>query len=140
MSRVASENIYKSNVFQWIDFGIHKNIVNDDMGDKIFDNIQNQPEKIRLVGFLPTSDVITDRVSFYNIHRNTVSAGFISGGADVIYKLANECEKEFNTIIQAGLMNQEQYILYYVSCQMPDLFDYSIINQWDDLGRAYLLR
>lgn len=137
MSRVASENIYKSDVFQWIDFGIHQNIVNNDTGDKLFGNIQYQPNKIRLVGFLPISDVITDRVSFYNIHKSTVAAGFIAGGADAIYKLADECEKEFTIIMQMGLMNQEQYMLYYILCKTPEIFDYSIINHWDDLCRMY---
>jgi hypothetical protein len=139
MSRVASENIYKSEIFQWIDFGIHQNIVNSDMCDKIFCNIHYQPRKIRLVGFLPISGVITNRIEFYNIHKSTVAAGLIAGDKDVIYKLADECEKEFTTIMQSGLMNQEQYMLYYILCNRPELFDYSRINNWDELGHAYLL-
>jgi hypothetical protein len=137
MCQVACENIYKSEIFQWIDFGIHKNIVNEDMGDKIFDNVEYQHDKIRLVGFLPISTAITHRASFYNQEQLTVSAGLIAGGADAIYKLADECEKEFNIIMGLGLMNQEQYILYYTLCRTPDLFDYYIINNWNDLGKTY---
>jgi hypothetical protein len=140
MKHVANKNSFNSNIFQWIDFGLHPNVYNTNRNmfdQNYFNKIFYKPNKIRLTGFKNHS-VINDRNNFYNSHTETVSCGLFSGDYNSITKLEELFEYEFNNILNEGLINQEQYILYYILCKNKELFDYSITDNWDNLCSTYL--
>ncbi len=137
MKQVATDNLYGSQIFQWIDFGIHANIISETCNDRIFDTIMYKSGKIRIVGFVvPTT--ISDRMSYYNSHNSTLAAGLFGGDVKTICTLSDLYDEEFNTMIQSGLMNQEQYILYYILCKQTEFFDYFICGGWNELGTSFL--
>lgn len=139
LKKVVDQNFYNSQIFQWVDFGFHENLYhfnNDFFNETYFSNIFYKKDKIKISSFLnPTK--IHDKKLFYNSHYETVAAGLIGGDKNAIYTLYSLCKDEFEYLLNNQLMNQEQYIYYYLLCENTDLFDYSIINRWDDLCKYY---
>lgn len=139
LKEVADKNLYNSQIFQWVDFGLHPNTyIKEQFNEYFFSNIFYKKDKIRLVSFKnPVKFTNTDMRNYYNSHCSTLSAGLIAGdknSINVLHKLYNE---QFSLMIQNNVINQEQYILYYIMCTNPELFDYSLINNWDNLCKSY---
>jgi len=139
LRQVSIENPYGSTYFQWIDFGIHDNIVNPDCNQSVLETIVYKPNRLRLRGFLDINRA-NDRVEFYRKKRETVSAGLVGGDATAIQRVYELFEQEVATLFTVGLINQEQYVYYCLLCQHPELFDYIRIARWDDLGGSYFLK
>lgn len=134
--KASNENLYYSQYFQWVDFGIHNNILKPDCSEKLFNNVFYKQNKIRMVGFIPNSNSL-ERNEYYPTHMHTVSGGLFGGDASSLYILNDLFDKEVNTIINLRYINQEQYIFYWLLCKNPDLFDYYLMNNWDELGVVY---
>lgn len=139
LKEVADRNPYNSQIFQWVDFGLHSNLyIKEQFNENFFSKIFYKKDKIRLVSFKnPVKFINNDIRSYYNIHSSTLSAGLIAGDKNTINIMYNLCNEQFNEMIQNNVVNQEQYILYYIMCQKPDLFDYSLINNWNNLCKSY---
>jgi len=138
LNKVANINYFNSKIFQWIDFGLHKNLYDDDIfNEKYFSNIFFKKNKIRIVSFNKPKNIY-DKISYYNEHNDTVASGMIGGDLNAINKLYNLCINEFDYLLNNNVMNQEQYIYYYLMCTNNDLFDYLLINNWDDLCSIYI--
>ena len=84
--KASNENLYNSQYFQWVDFGIHNNILKIDCSENIFNNVFYKQNKIRMVGFNPKSDSL-ERNEYYPTHMNTVSGGLFGGDASSLYTL-----------------------------------------------------
>ena len=136
MTIVSSENKYNSTIFQWIDFGIHDNIIKKDVNDHIFKHIIFKPGKIRITGFISESTNLS-RKSYYNTHNSTIAAGLFGGDSNSIKILSKLVEEEINTILDERYINQEQYVLYWVLCHNKELFDYYIIDSWDSMHEYF---
>jgi len=139
LKEVADKNPYNSQIFQWVDFGLHPNLyVKEQFNDFFFSKIFYKKDKIRLVSFKNTVNFInTDLIKYYNSHCSTLSAGLIAGDKNTINMLYELYIEQFNVMIKNNVINQEQYILYYIMCKKPELFDYSLINNWDNLCKSY---
>jgi hypothetical protein len=139
VKRVSDENIFNSQIFQWIDFGLHPNMFNfnkEIFSQKYFSQIFYKKDKIRIVSFeLPKK--IYNKIDFYNTHLPTTAASLIGGDANAISQLYKLFQDEFEYMLDNNVMNQEQYILYYLMCENTNFFDYSIINNWNDLCESY---
>ena len=139
LKEVTDKNPYNSQIFQWVDFGLHPNMYNNNINtfnESYFTNIFYKKNKIKLVSFCKPSSIVNIK-EYYNSHNSTTCATLIAGdksSIDILYELYNE---HFNVVIQNNLVNQEQYILYYIMCKHPELFDYSLINNWDNLCKSY---
>jgi protein YibB len=139
IKKVADENIFNSSIFQWVDFGLHTNLFKNNnkfFDENYFSNIFYKKDKIKIVCF-ENPKKINDISKFYNSHLLTVSAALIGGDFNAINKFYNLCNNEFECMINNKLMNQEQYIYYYLLCNEPSFFDYSLMNNWDDLCESY---
>lgn len=137
LKKVANENIFNSIIFQWVDFGLHKNIYNNNsFNDKYFSNIFYKKDKIKIISFIHPKN-INDKIYFSNSNLSTTAGGLIAGDCNTINKFYDLCKNEFEYMLNNNIMNQEQYIYYYVLCQYPNLFDYSIINNWNNLCQEY---
>jgi hypothetical protein len=139
LKKVSDENIFNSKIFQWVDFGLHHNVYNFNeklFNEKYFSNIFYKKDKIRIVSFeLPK--IISNRIEFYNTHSSTVACGLFGGDINAINMLYSLSKNEFEYMLNNNIMNQEQYIYYYLMCQNLKFFDYSIINNWNDLCESY---
>jgi hypothetical protein len=139
LKRVSTENPYQSIHFQWIDFGIHDNIVPVNCSSHLFESVLYMPGRLRLSGFLPIT-TLTDRAEYYSKKRETVAAGFVGGDRDAIDTISRLFEQEVDTLFTLGFINQEQYIYYWLLCQQPALFDYYRMDHWNDMGPTYLYK
>jgi hypothetical protein len=139
MNQVSIENPYGSTYFQWIDFGIHDNILNPSCSQSVLETIIYKPNKLRLRGFLDIN-LSNNRAEFYSKKRETVSAGLVGGDAPTIQRIHSLFEQEVTTLFRIGLINQEQYVYYCLLCQYPELFDYVRIGCWNDLEASYFLK
>ena len=134
---IASKyNIYKSNIFQWVDFGIHANIISPSCSNRLFDEIIYKKNKVRIAGFNLQRE-IHDKLVYYNSHDMTLNAGLISADVNSINILTKLFDEEFNNCLNMGVINQEQYILYYLLCKNPELFDYYVATCWDTVGCTF---
>ena len=118
---------------------MHRNVYNNSnelFNERYFSNIFYKKNKIRIVSFFPPKN-INDKIKYLNTHESTSPSGVFGGDADAINTLHALCKDEFAFMLNNNVMNQEQYILYYLLCQNPDFFDYSIINHWDNLCASY---
>jgi hypothetical protein len=136
MTLALSENKYNSTIFQWIDFGIHDNMLKPDVGEHIFKDIIFKPGKIRIAGFIPDSPNLS-RKSYYNTHKPTLAASLFGGDSNSILMLNKLVEEEINTIFDERYINQEQYVLYWILCNNKELFDYYIIDGWNSLHEYF---
>jgi hypothetical protein len=139
LKHVTENNIFESTIFQWIDFGIHQHLLGNNFNENYFNNIFYKSNKIKIVGFKPIDIDITknNRKSFYNTHQSTLACSLFGGDHNSINTLCNLHEKEFEFMFNEGLMNQEQYILYYIACKNKNLFDYILHNKWSELLTKY---
>lgn len=141
LKQVATENAYNSTIFQWVDFGLHPNVFDNNANvfdEHYFSNIFYKKDKIRLVSFLEaTEGTKINRVTLYNSHYSTTSAGLIGGNLRAINELHELSKQEFELMMSNNCMNQEQYIFYYLMCANKNLFDCSIIRNWNDLCNSY---
>ena len=136
LERASTENPYRSHYFQWIDFGIHDNLLRVNCDQQIFDKTLYKPGKLRLRGFLPVT-TLTSRETFYSMKRETVAATLMGGDATTIKHITRLFEEEVERLFSMGLVNQEQYVYYWLMCQTPELFDYSMIGHWNSLEESY---
>lgn len=139
LKKTALQNLYNSQIFQWVDFGIHSNIYDfkKALFDKnYFNTIFYRKNKIRLAGFLKPKNIL-NKIEYYNTNASTTAGGLIGGNRESIIKLYDLCEKEFSFLIENNIMNQEQYIYYILLSTNPDLFDYSILDGWNQLCETY---
>lgn len=136
LKRVSDENPFNSTIFQWVDFGLHPNVRGDNFTQDYFTNIFYKKNRIRMVGFIPPTHIL-NKSQYYNSHISTVSAGLFGGDANSIGMLYKFHKHEFELLLSNCLMNQEQYILYYLMGIHKDLFDYSLIKDWNDLCKGY---
>lgn len=139
LKQVAIENAYNSTIFQWVDFGLHPSMFSNNANnfdEHYFSNIFYKKDKIRLVSFREPTEII-DRRILYNSHYATTAATLIGGNCCAINELHDLCVHEFESMMSANCMNQEQYIYYYLMCANNKLFDYSIIRNWDHLCASY---
>ena len=136
---VALENPFCSKIFQWVDFGIHSNLLAENCSDNIFSSIFYKSDKIRIVGF--NSNVnIEDRETYYNSHNKTLASTLMAGDKNSVCRLCDLFHDEFSTMLDLGLVNQEQYILYYLYCKNPEYFDYYVCSEWNSVGPTYLTK
>ena len=139
LKNVSKNNYYNSDIFQWVDFGLHPNMYmfkKEYFDDHYFSNILYK-KKIKLTGFKTIKTIETIETNFYNTHSNTVCATLFGGDLYSINKFNDLCDKEFMNMINNQMCNQEQYIYYNVMCQEPSFFDYNIIKNWDSLCKTY---
>ena len=136
LERVSTENPYSSQYFQWVDFGIHDNLLQVGCNQQIFHKTLYKPGRLRMRGFLPIT-TLTDRADFYSIKRETVAATLMGGDATTIKRITRLFEEEVERLFSMGFVNQEQYVYYWLMCQTPDLFDYSMIGHWNSLEESY---
>jgi hypothetical protein len=139
MNQVSIENPYGSTHFQWIDFGIHDNLLSPSCTQSVLETIMYKPNRLRLRGFLDINPS-NDRVEFYSKKRETVAATLLGGDAVAIQRVHQLFEQEVATLFLVGLINQEQYVYYCLLCQHPELFDYVRIGCWNDLEPSYFLK
>ena len=139
MKQVSDMNPYNSQFFQWIDFGIHPNMLRNDCDFDIFGKIIYKPGKYRIAGFYPVKN-FDNRSEHYNIHKPTLSAALMGGDKKSIEHISTLFDREFNTMLTEGFINQEQYILYYLISKQPEAFDYHCAHSfnWDFTGDTYL--
>ena len=138
---VSEDNYFISNIFQWIDFGLHNSCYANNskiFPNNYFSNIFYKNNKIRLVGFNNINDInINDRKKYYNSHNDSVCGGLIGGNKYSINKIYELFNNELLNILNMNLINQEQYIIQYILKTNPDLFDFIKIDSWDNLVYNY---
>jgi hypothetical protein len=139
LNQVANENFFNSQIFQWVDFGTHKNLYYFDekyFDENYFTKIFYKKDKLRIVGF-NNPKPIYDKIQYYNTHFDTTCCTLFGGDKNIINTFFNLCKTEFEYLLNNNIINQEQYIYYYLLSEYPNLFDYSIINNWNDLCKSY---
>ena len=140
LKKVAKLNPFNSKIFQWVDFGIHKNSYNhnpDYFSDMYFNNIFYKKDKIKLVGFLNRLNIF-DIIKYYNNScANVVCSGLFGGDYNSIIKLEKLFDDEFINMLNNKLVNNDKFILYYLLCKHFDFFDYNILNNWNELCQTY---
>jgi hypothetical protein len=139
LKQVAEKNIFNSKIFQWVDFGLHKNMYENNnliFNTDYFSNIFYKKNNIKLVGFLPKLK-INNLKQFYNSHIQTTCATLFGGDYESIIKLEKLCNEKFKYLIENRLMNQEQYIIYNLLTDYPEMFDYTIMSDWNELCKKY---
>jgi protein YibB len=141
LKQATEKNYFNSYIFQWIDFGLHPSMYNNNpnfFNEQYFNNINYKKNKIKIAGFM-NNNPIGNKKSFYNTHKSTIAGTLIGGDYDSINQLYNLWITEFTNMINLKCCNQEQYILHIIMSEYIDLFDYSIINNWDDLCKIYCI-
>jgi hypothetical protein len=139
LKKVSETNTFDSLIFQWVDFGLHSTMYNNDVQlfhAHYFSNIYYKPNKIRVAGFIQGQS-IHDKISYYNSHLSTLAATLVGGDKQSLGWFHEVCNTEFTYLLSNGVMNQEQYIYYHVICNYPHLFDYTIMSTWDNLCKTY---
>jgi hypothetical protein len=139
LNQTAEINPFNSQIFQWIDFGLHDNMFMNDsefFSKKYFSNIYYKKNKIRIVSF-HKPELILNKITYYNSHTSTVAATLIGGDKYAVNQLYRMCKQEFNFLLSNRIMNQEQYIYFFLMCEYPELFDFSIAPDWDHLCYTY---
>jgi hypothetical protein len=139
MKQVTDIDPYNSQFFQWIDFGLHSNVITNECTCDIFSRIVFKPGKFRIAGFYPVEH-INERNKHYTLHRSTLACGLMGGDKKSIQQIYTLFNIEFNMVLTEYIINQEQYIFYYLIGLQPDLFDYHCTYRltYDLIGQTYL--
>lgn len=128
----SEENIFNTEYFIWLDARSFRN------------SLQFNPEiiwpdkyKIKCLGNkfllcdravekpllkLDTNEVESEKIKFMRGHNNFVYAYILGGIKSTINKVWNLFWKEINTLLNMGVCNNEQHILYILSLENKDLF------------------
>jgi len=131
LSKVAKNNPFNSKIFQWIDFGIHKNMCTQ--FDKFyFSNIFYKPKKIRILTFQNPDHQLS-----YNTHQPTTAAPLFGGDRGTSILFDKLCSAEFIKTIENKFVNQEQFIFFNVIANNKKLFDDIHLPHWDYLSQCY---
>jgi protein YibB len=139
LKEISQTNPFASQIFQWIDFGIHSNLHKTiQYTSTYFNSIFYKKDKIKIVTFHPPQiSKIQNLFQYYNTHTSTCSAVFIGGDYNAINHLYTRWTNEFDEMLNQNFVNQEQYIIYKILCQTPEMFDYSVCLSWDSLCEKY---
>ena len=133
--RVCCENYFNSTIFQWVDFGLHGNVMKHKEFDKhYFSNIFYKPGRLRICSFKNPENLNDD---YYNTHEGTTAATMFAGDKSIITKFYELTDNEFMRMINNRYINQEQYTYYFIMCKHPELFDTIIFPNWDHLTLDY---
>ena len=80
LKEVTDKNPYNSQIFQWVDFGLHPNMYNNNINtfnESYFTNIFYKKNKIKLVSFCKPSSIVNIK-EYYNSHNSTTCATLIA--------------------------------------------------------------
>lgn len=119
MEESINENIYKSDRFLWMDFGINHVA---EYPESIRRWFRNMPEKIRCLECNLNLDNDNYREYFTEIHHNT-AGGIISGTCDNMLKYVKLCQVQAVKILEDNWYQLEEAIMGMVTRDNPELFD-----------------
>src|SRR4029079_16664829 len=119
IENAITENVYKSDRFLWLDFGINHVAEYPESIRRWFRRI---PEKIRCLECNLNLDNNNYKEYFTEIYHNT-AGGIISGNTENMMKYVKLCQNRSEKILNEGWYQLDEAIMGMISRENPDLFD-----------------
>lgn len=131
--RVAKENYFDSKYFQWIDFGIHPNMLTQNLLHKhIFDPRLYKHGKLRCVTFKQTQP--NDIKEFYASHQPTCAGTVFGGDKDAIMSMSDKFMHHVIQMLDMNEVNSDQHILFMLIQHHDPIY----ANGWTDMFSKYI--
>lgn len=131
------KNIYNTVHFGWIDFGLHKHILQDKyINTELFHGV-NICDRIKLMcrSEPQTSDLNIDK--FYKSHINRFASGLITGNIKFFKLFEEHIDNEIKICLQKKIVDCEQSIYTVIYLKHPEIFNI-YHGDWSDIVNNYI--
>lgn len=128
-------NIFNTNFFGWIDFGLHQDILLEKHTNQII--IKNPiTDKLRLLCRTLPLPQDKDIINFFKSHTNRFAGGLITGSSENLIFLYNEQEKLIEKALSLKVVDCEQSLFSIIYLDNPEKFDL-YFGDWNDIIEKY---
>lgn len=118
--KAIKENFFQTSHFVWLDFGVHKHMLLDNMLNKPL--LEHVPDPIKLLcrSYPHPNDLFINK--FYKSHINRLVAAMISGKSESFQILDAYLDKEIQKCLKKKVVDSDQSLLTVIFLKHPELF------------------
>ena len=136
VTRTVIENPFNTTHFIWLDFGVHKHMLQNHMLNKSLMKGKHIPDQIKLLCRSKPQPQDLDIKTFYRAHRNRFAATMFSGSGANFLLFDSYQDEEICDCLDMKVVDCEQSIHAVIYLKYPELFEL-YYGDWKDLISNY---